>query len=55
MVLEVLKLTIPAILTLVGNFAFYRYIKSKADKEVEKFKIVSAGVYSKKIEFTERC
>jgi len=46
----ILGLIIPAILTVLGNLIFYKWIKKDVDKSIEESKIAYSGIFREKIE-----
>jgi hypothetical protein len=47
--MEYLKLLIPAILTIIGNALFYRYIKIKSEQSIQKYSIAYSGIFMERI------
>jgi hypothetical protein len=48
--MKVIELLVPALITILANFLFYWYIKSRLDKSIEKLKISYSGIFKEKIE-----
>jgi hypothetical protein len=46
----ILGLLIPAVLTVLGNLIFYKWIKKGVDESIEESKIAYSGVFREKIE-----
>ncbi|QYA24692.1 hypothetical protein G3I01_03940 [Gramella sp. MT6] len=44
-----IKIILPAIITLAGNLIFYLWIKGRIDKSIEKNKIAYSGIFKEKI------
>ncbi len=47
--MEIIRILIPALVTLLGNLVFYLIIKQKIDKSLEKLKISYAGIFKEKV------
>ncbi|WP_207425685.1 hypothetical protein [Pedobacter sp. SYSU D00535] len=48
--MDIIAIAAPAILTLLGNFLFYTWVKKRVDSNIEKFKITYSGVFKEKID-----
>lgn len=47
--MKYIDLLIPAILTILGNIAFYKFIKTKSEQSIQKYSIAYSGIFMERL------
>lgn len=47
--MKYIELLIPAILTVLGNIAFYKFIKTKSEQSIQKYSIAYSGIFMERL------
>lgn len=47
--MKYIEFLVPAILTIIGNFFFYKYIKTKAEKSIQEYTITYSGIFMERL------
>ena len=53
--MEIINILLPAVLTILGNYFFYIYIKNSVDQSIEDFKISYSGIFKERIDIYRQC
>jgi hypothetical protein len=47
--MKYIEILIPAILTILGNIAFYKFIKTKSEQSIHKYSIAYSGIFMERL------